>query len=130
MVGHYAAWNYFMSIDTEKNSDFVANWQAFTGDDSRVSNDPMEAQYIGFRIWVSAAERAGSVATDKVRDAMIGITTANLTGSSAQMPPNLHINKPVYIGKVKPDGQAQVIWHSPDPIDGDPWYAETGERSR
>lgn len=118
-----------MSIDAEENRDFVTNWQVFTGDDSRVSNDPMEAQYIGFRIWVSAVERGGTIATDKVRDAMIGITAANLTGSSAQMLPNHHINKPVYIGKVKPDGQYQIIWRSPDNINGDPWYGETGRSS-
>jgi len=129
MVGHYAAWNYFMSIDAEENRDFVTNWQVFTGDDSRVSNDPMEAQYIGFRMWVSAVERAGTIATDKVRDAMTGITTANLTGGSAQMLPNHHINKPMYIGKVKPDGQYQIIWRSPDNINGDPWYGETGRSS-
>jgi urea transport system substrate-binding protein len=129
MVGHYAAWNYFMSIDAEENRHFVANWQAFTGDDSRVSNDPMEAQYIGFRMWVSAVERAGTIATDKVRDAMIGITAANLTGSSAQMLPNHHINKPVYIGKVKSDGQYQIIWRSPDNINGGPWYGETWRSS-
>jgi urea transport system substrate-binding protein len=89
----------------------------------------MEAQYVGFRMWVSAVERAGTIATDKVRDAMIGITAANLTGSSAQMLPNHHINKPVYIGKVKPDGQYQIIWRSPDNINGDPWYGETGRSS-
>ena len=129
MVGHYAAWNYFMSIDAEENRDFVTNWQVFTGDDSRVSNDPMEAQYIGFRMWVSAVERAGTIATEKVRDAMIGITAANLTGGSAQMLPNHHISKPVYIGKVKPDGQYQIIWRSPENINGDPWYRETGRSS-
>jgi urea transport system substrate-binding protein len=61
-------------------------------------------------MWVTAVERAGSVATDKVRKAMIGITTANLTGSTAQMLSNHHIDKPVYIGRIKPDGQYQIIW--------------------
>ena len=69
LVGHLAAWNYFMSEDSAENSEFIKKWHAFIKSDKRVTNDPMEAHYIGFNMWVKAVEKAGSVESDKVIDA-------------------------------------------------------------
>lgn len=120
LVGHLAAWNYFMSADTPENEAFIAKWQAYTGDDTRVTNDPMEAHYIGFNMWVNAATEAGSVEVDAVRTAMYGQTFPNLTGGTAEMLPNHHLSKPVLIGEITADGQFDIISQT-DPVPGDAW---------
>jgi urea transport system substrate-binding protein len=112
LVGHLAAWNYFMSVDTPENAQFIETWQAFIGDANRVTNDPMEAHYIGFNMWVKAVEKAGTTDTDAVIDAMIGVAVPNLTGGYSAMMPNHHITKPVLIGEIQADGQFDVVWET------------------
>ena len=119
--GHLAAWNYFMSIDNPTNRAFISELQRQSGGQVQVVNDPIEAQYIGFKLWLSAVASAGSTDTDKVRQAMIGLTVENLSGGEAKMLPNHHISKPVYIGRLRPDGQYEIIWKSAADIPGDPW---------
>ncbi len=109
LVGHLAAWNYFMSADTEANDEFIAAWHDFIGDESRVTNDPMEAHYIGFNMWVNAVEEAGTTDVDAVREAMWGQEFPNLTGGMAVMNPNHHLSKPVLIGEIRADGQFDII---------------------
>ncbi|WP_428979574.1 urea ABC transporter substrate-binding protein [Hansschlegelia zhihuaiae] len=121
LVGHLAAWNYFQSVDTPDNKAFIEKWQAFTKNPKRVTNDPMEAHYIGFNMWVKAAEKAGSVEPDKVIDALPGIEQANLTGGVSKMLPNHHITKPVLIGEIKDDGQFDVVEKTDDLVPGDAW---------
>nr|WP_223634288.1 urea ABC transporter substrate-binding protein [Rhodobacter sp. TJ_12] len=119
LVGQLAAWNYFESAESEANEEFVAAWKAAMGED-RVTNDPMEATYIGFNMWVNAVEEAGSTDTDAVADAMIGQEFPNLTGSTATMLPNHHLTKPVLIGEILEDGQFDIISET-DPVPGDAW---------
>src|SRR6187397_1568630 len=88
LVGHLAAWNYFMSVDTPENAEFIKKWRTFIKSKKRVTNDPMEAHYIGFNMWVKAVEKAKTTQADKVIDAMIGIKHPNLTGGIAEMLPN------------------------------------------
>jgi urea transport system substrate-binding protein len=121
LVGHLAAWNYFESIDTPENKAFIAAWHKFTGNDKRTTNDPMEAHYIGFNMWVKAVEKAGTTDADKVIDALPGITAPNLTGGVSTMLPNHYITKPVYIGEVRGDGQFDVVWQTKDLVPGSPW---------
>jgi urea transport system substrate-binding protein len=121
LVGHLAAWNYFMSVDNKANSDFIKKWQAFTKNPKRVTNDPMEAHYIGFNMWVKAVEKAGTTDTDKVEQAMIGMTSPNLTGGTAVMGKNHHISKPVLIGEIQDDGQFEVVWQTEGLVAGDAW---------
>src|SRR5579863_9679561 len=80
LLGHLAAWNYFESIATPENKKFIEEWHAFTKNPKRTTNDPMEAHYIGFNMWVKAVEKAGSTEPDKVIAALPGIKQANLTG--------------------------------------------------
>nr|WP_167733408.1 urea ABC transporter substrate-binding protein [Thioclava nitratireducens] len=120
LVGQLAAWNYFESADTPENAAFIKQWHEFTGDDSRVTNDPMEATYIGFNMWVQAVEQAGSTDVDKVIAAMPGQEFPNLTGSTAKMLPNHHLTKPVLIGEIQEDGQFDIISQT-DPVPGDAW---------
>ena len=119
LVGHLAAWNYFQSADTEANAEFVETWKATMGED-RVTNDPMEAHYIGFNMWVNAATEAGSTEVDAVRAAMYGQEFPNLTGGTAVMLPNHHLAKPVLIGEIQEDGQFDIISET-DVVPGDAW---------
>jgi urea transport system substrate-binding protein len=121
LVGHLAAWNYFMSVDDPANDDFINAWHAFIKDGKRVTNDPMEAHFIGFNLWVQAVEKAGSTDTDKVAEAIIGLETPNLTGGKAVMLKNHHITKPVLIGEIQEDGQFQVVWQTDEEVPGDAW---------
>ncbi|RED30578.1 amino acid/amide ABC transporter substrate-binding protein (HAAT family) [Rhodopseudomonas thermotolerans] len=124
LVGHLAAWNYFQSIKTPENEKFIKDWQAYTKNPKRVTNDPMEAHVIGFDMWVKAVEKAGSVDPDKVIDALPGIKAPNLTGGISEMLPNHHITKPVFIGEIKADGQFDVVWKTPGLVPGDAWSKE------
>jgi urea transport system substrate-binding protein len=124
LLGHLAAWNYFQSIDTPANKEFIAKWKAFTKNDKRVTNDPMEAHVIGFAMWVKAVEKAGATDPDKVIDALPGIEAPNLTGGISKMLPNHHITKPVFIGEIKGDGQFDVVWKTDGLVPGDAWSKE------
>jgi len=121
LVGHLAAWNYFMSVENDANADFIKKWKAFTKDDKRVTNDPMEAHVIGFNLWVQAVEKAGTTDTDAVAKAIIGLETPNLTGGIAKMLPNHHITKPVLIGEIQEDGQFEVVSETDGTVPGDAW---------
>src|SRR5467141_499714 len=121
LVGHLAAWNYFQSIKTPENEKFIKAWQAYTKNPKRVTNDPMEAHYIGFNLWVKAVQKAKTTDVEKVLAALPGLDTPNLTGGIAKVLPNHHITKPVYIGEVKADGQFNVVWKSAGTVPGDAW---------
>jgi urea transport system substrate-binding protein len=121
LLGHLAAWNYFQSIDTPINKEFIAKWKAFIKNDKRVTNDPMEAHVIGFAMWVEAVKKAGTTDPDKVIDAVVGVKVPNLSGGMSEMLPNHHITKPVFIGEVKADGQFDVVWKTDGLVPGDAW---------
>ena len=121
LVGHLAAWNYFESINTPANKAFIEQWHAFIKNPKRTTNDPMEAHYIGFNLWVKAVQKANSTEVEKVLAALPGLETPNLTGGTAKVLPNHHITKPVYIGEVKADGQFNVVWKSTGEVAGDAW---------
>ena len=119
LVGHLAAWNYFQSAESDLNEEFIASFKAKMGDE-RVTNDPMEAHYIGFNMWVQAVEKAGTTDVDAVRESMYGLTAPNLTGGVAEMLPNHHLSKPVLIGEIQADGQFDIISETEE-VPGDAW---------
>ncbi|MYB39440.1 MAG: urea ABC transporter substrate-binding protein [Gammaproteobacteria bacterium] len=121
LVGHLAAWNYFMSVDAEVNDDFIDAWLAFIENEDRVTNDPMEAHYIGFNMWVEAVKKAGSTDPEAVQNAIIGVTVPNLSGGVSTMLANHHITKPVLIGEIQDDGQFDIVWQTDDLVPGDAW---------
>jgi len=124
LLGHLAAWNYFESIDTPANKEFITKWKAYTKNPKRVTNDPMEAHVIGFAMWIKAVEAAKTTDPDKVIDALPGIKAPNLTGGISEMLPNHHITKPVFIGEIKADGQFDVVWKTSGLVPGDAWSKE------
>jgi urea transport system substrate-binding protein len=121
LVGHLAAWNYFMTIKDPVNTAWIAKWHTFTKNPKRTFNDPMEASVIGFQLWVKAVEKAGTTSTEKVIAALPGLEVPNLTGGTAKVLPNHHITKPVYIGEIRADGQFDVVWKTKQEIPGDAW---------
>ncbi|MGH3642630.1 MAG: urea ABC transporter substrate-binding protein [Mycobacterium sp.] len=121
LVGHLAAWNYFMSVDAPVNAEFITTWHAYIKNPKRVTNDPMEATVIGFNMWVKAVEKAGTIDPTAVQKAIIGIQTANLSGGMSTMLPNHHITKPVLIGEIQADGQFATVWQTEGLVPGDAW---------
>ena len=120
LVGHLAAWNYFESVDTPINHTFIADWHKFIKNDKRTTNDPMEAHFIGFNMWVKAVEKAGTTDNDKVIEALIGVTVPNLSGGYATMMPNHYITKPVLIGEIQDDGQFAIVSQTAE-VPGNSW---------
>jgi len=128
LVGHLAAWNYFMSIKNPTNAAFIkmykdwAKKQKLPNSDTVVTNDPMEATYIGIHMWKQAVEKAKSTDVDKVIAAMGGQTFKAPSGFTIEMDPkNHHLHKPVFIGEIRPDGQFNVVWKTKGPIKAQPW---------
>jgi len=128
LVGHLAAWNYFESVDTPENKAFIDTWHSYIKNAKRTTNDPMEAHYIGFNMWVKAVEKAGATDPDGVIDAMIGVSVPNLSGGYSAMMPNHHITKPVLIGEIQGDGQFSIVSQTPGLLvaqEWSPYLAET-----
>jgi urea transport system substrate-binding protein len=128
LVGHLAAWNYFMSVKNPQNTAFIKQYKAWAKAnnvpnlDTVVTNDPMEATYVGIHMWAQAAKKAGSVEVDKVRKAMGGQTFKAPSGFVLKMDEtNHHLHKPVMIGEVQGDGQFDVVWATKGPIRAQPW---------
>jgi urea transport system substrate-binding protein len=129
LVGHLAAWNYFMSLKNPANAEFVKKWSDYAKakgiaghKDKPLTNDPMEATYIGIHMWKQAVEKAKSTDTDKVIAAMAGQTFKAPGGFTSTMDKeNHHLHKPVFIGEIKADGQFNVVWKTKGPVVADPW---------
>jgi urea transport system substrate-binding protein len=121
LVGHLAAWNYFMSVKSPANQEWIKKWHAYTKNPKRTFNDPMEAHVIGFDMWVKAVTKVGTTDVNKVIDAMPGIESPNLTGGVAKMLPNHHLTKPVLIGEIRADGQFDIVWQTKGLVPGDAW---------
>jgi len=139
LVGHLAAWNYFMSIKNPTNDAFKKQWADYSkakklpGADKPLTNDPMEATYIGIHMWKQAVEKAKSTDTDKVIAAMAGQTFPAPSGITSMMDPkNHHLHKSVFIGEVKADGQFNVVWKTPGPVKAKPWspYIEGNDKKK
>ncbi len=128
LVGHLASWNYFMSLKNPENDKFVKMYRDWAkkaklpNADKVVTNDPMEATYIGIHMWKQAVEKAKSTDTDKVIAAMAGQTFKAPSGIVSKMDEkNHHLHKSVFIGEVKADGQFNVVWKTPGPVKAQPW---------
>ncbi|HEX9490137.1 MAG TPA: urea ABC transporter substrate-binding protein [Stellaceae bacterium] len=121
LVGHLAAWNYFESVKNPTNTAFIKQWHAFIKNDKRVTNDPMEATYIGFRMWTQAVTQAGTTDVNAVRQAMYGQKVQAPSGFIAVMNTNHHLSKPVMIGEIQPTGQFDIVWQTKNAIKADAW---------
>ena len=129
LVGHLAAWNYFQSIKSPANTAFITKWSDYAKakglaghKDKPLTNDPMEATYIGINMWAQAVKKAGSTDTDKVIAAMANQSFVAPSGITSTMDAkNHHLHKSVFIGEIKADGQFNVVWKTPGPVKAQPW---------
>lgn len=128
LVGHLAAWNYFESLQNPVNAKFVSDYRQYAkahhlpNADNVVTNDPMEATYVGLHMWAQAVQKAGSTDTDKVRAAMAGQTFAAPSGYTLTMDAsNHHLHKPVMIGEIEENGQFNVVWQTDKTLRAQPW---------
>jgi len=121
LVGHLAGWAYFQSVKTPENEQFIKKWHEYTKDPKRVTNDPMESEYILFHMWVHAVEQAGTTDVDAVRQAMIGQKIKAPSGFVEVMQPNHHLTKPVMIGEIQANGQFNVVYKSKTALMPEPW---------
>src|SRR3984893_14297017 len=112
LLGHLAAWNYFESIKTPANEAFIKMWHAYIKNDKRTTNDPMEATYIGFKMWTQAVLQAGSTDVNAVTQALYGQKVKAPSGFEAVMNTNHHLSKPVMIGEIQSNGQFDVVWQT------------------
>jgi urea transport system substrate-binding protein len=137
LVGHLAAWNYFMSVDNPVNKEFIAKWQAYVKKKNlpdgakRVTNDPMEATYIGIQMWAQTVRQAGTTDVDAVRQAVGGQVVPGPSGYPIKMDEkNHHLQKPVLIGEVRKDGQFDIVWKSDGPVRAEPWSKYVPESAK
>ncbi len=128
LVGHLAAWNYFMSLENPTNDAFVKKYRAYAKKeglahaDTVVTNDPMEATYVGIHMWKQAVEKAKSTDPEKVIAAVGGQKVKAPSGFTLEMDAtNHHLHKPVFIGEIRSDGQFNVVWKTKEPIRAQPW---------
>jgi urea transport system substrate-binding protein len=128
LVGHLAAWNYFMTLKNPTNTAWKKEWAAYAkkhklpNASKPLTNDPMEAAWIGIHMWKQAVEKAKTTDVDKVIAAMAGQTFKAPDGFTIEMDPkNHHLHKPVFVGEVRADGQFNVVWKTKGPIKAQPW---------
>ena len=119
LEGHYAAWNYYQTVESPENDKFVEAFKAEYGED-RVTNDPMESAYIMVYLWKQAVEKAGSTELEKVREAAIG-QKFDAPQGPVEMKANHHISQTVRIGEVREDGLFEVVWSTEGAVDPVPW---------
>ena len=126
LVGHLASWNYFMSLKTPENLKWVKAYKAWCAghnipEKQCVTDDPMMHAYIHVCLWAKAVEKAKSTEVDKVLKALEGLEVPSPVGKYKVDPKNHHTWKPVYIGKIRADGQFDVVWKTPGLVPGDAW---------
>ncbi|MDP8964658.1 MAG: urea ABC transporter substrate-binding protein [Cyanobacteriota bacterium] len=119
LKGHYAAWNYFMTVDSPSNKKFVEAFKKKYGND-RVTNDPMEAAYIAVYLWKQAVETAKTTDLEPVRKAAIG-QSFDAPEGKVTLEKNHHISKVVRIGEVTADGQFKIVNSTDKAIAPIPW---------
>lgn len=120
MVGDYAAWNYFQSISSESNNKFIKSFKNKYGE-NRVTDDPMEAGYFGVYLWAKAVQEAGTDDVNVVRQKIKKQSFNAPEGPVYIDPENQHTWKIVRIGKIRSDGQFDIVWSSEKPIQPIPY---------
>ena len=125
LLGHYASWNYYQTVETPENNKFVADFKAKYGDD-RVTNDPMESAYIMVYLWKQAVEQAGSTDMEAVRAAAVG-QAFDAPQGRVEMQPNHHISQTVRIGQVREDGLFDIVWATDEALEPIPWNQYVAE---
>lgn len=130
LTGQLAAWNYFQSVKSPENDAFVKMWADFNEQRDKITNDPMEATFIGFRMWAQAVSQAGTTDVNAVRQAMYGQRVTAPSGFEVVMNTNHHLSKPAMIGKLQPTGTFEVVWQSSSAIRASVWSRYLPENAK
>ena len=130
LAGQLAAGNYFQSVKSAENDAFIRMWADFNEQRDKITNDPMEATFIGFRMWAQAVTQAGTTDVNAVRQAMYGQRIKAPSGFEIVMNTNHHLSKPPMIAKVNPSGTFDVVWRSTNPIKASVWSRFIPESAR
>ena len=130
LAGQLTAWNYFQSVNSSENDTFVKMWADFTEQRDKTTNDPMEATFIGFRMWAQAVTQAGTTDVNAVRQAMYGQKVKAPSGFEVLMNTNHHLSKPAMIGRLNATGTFDVVWRSINPIKASVWSRYLPESAR
>ena len=130
LAGHLASWNYFMSLKTPENLKWVNAWKAWAKkanipDKQAVTDDPMMHAYVHVKLWADAVKKAESTEVDRVLKAIENLQVPSPVGKYKVDPENHHTWKPVYIGKIRPDGQFEVVWKTKEWVRPEPWSPVT-----
>jgi urea transport system substrate-binding protein len=121
LEGHYASWTYFMQLGARQNRDFIRRWQLFNKNMLKVTNDPIEATYLGFQLWKNTVASIGSTEPDKVRKNIVGRSVMSLSGAEVTMLPNHHTERVNFIGQIRQDGSIEVVSKTNELIQPSPW---------
>ncbi|PQP46053.1 MULTISPECIES: urea ABC transporter substrate-binding protein [Mycolicibacterium] len=120
ITGQLTAWNYYQTIDTPVNNEFVKAYKDKYGADKPTS-DPMEAAYVSVYLWKNTVEKAQSFDVKEIQDNAGGVTFDAPEGLVTIDGENHHITKTARIGEIRPDGLIYTVWESPGPIEPDPY---------
>jgi urea transport system substrate-binding protein len=120
LKGQIVAWNYYQTTPGPMNAAFVKAYKAKYGS-NRVTDDPIEAGYLGVKIWAAAVAKAGSTDVNKVRAASAGLTLNAPEGLITVNGQNHHITKTARIGVIQPNGLINTVWQSSAPVTPDPY---------
>lgn len=118
--GQIVAWNYYQTTPGKENEKFVKAYKAKYGK-NRVTDDPIEAGYVGVKLWAAAVEKAGSTDPEKVKAASKGLTLDAPEGKVTVNGENQHITKTSRIGVINENGLIDTVWESDGPIEPDPY---------
>jgi urea transport system substrate-binding protein len=121
LAGQLAAWSYFQSVKSPENDAFQKMWADFNEQRDKTTNDPMEATFIGFRMWAQAVSQAGTTDINAVRQAMYGQRVKAPSGFEVVMNTNHHLSKPAMIARLDASGTFEVVWRSINPIKASVW---------
>ncbi len=111
MVGDYASWNYFQSIDRPENVAFVKRFKDRYGTERPVS-DVISTAYHSVQLWAQAVREAGTTDVQQVRYAIRHQSLDAPEGIIAVDPQTQHTWRPVSIGRIRSDRQFEIVWTS------------------
>lgn len=120
VAGQLTAWNYYQTLQTPTNTNFVTAFKNEYGAD-RVTSDPMEAAYTSLYLWKGMVEKANSFEVPAVRDAAGEVTFDAPEGTVTVNGDNHHIAKTAHIGRINNQGLIDSVWNSGQPIEPDPY---------
>lgn len=115
IAGHYCAWSYFQSLNRPENVAFIKRFQSRYGKD-RVTADVIQTGYFSVFLWAQAVQECGSTDVHAIREALRGQSVDAPEGIVSIDPETQHTWRSFSVGKIREDGQVDIVWTSQKPI--------------